>query len=497
MANKQLDNLDGDLKILNSTWEGFMLGIEDGDGAMNSLARKGVKLLTDAINGLNKGAERVSFYFTDLREGLKEASVGIGATVVGLFTKMRLKIEEFVTKAKLKMSEVPLIGGAIDEEAAKANLKRIEEDLSKANALIDKGAEYRSKSVARAGTAEIRFQQEYNKITEDIRTKARIKKEAEAEEEEAKEDEDNKASIAKKKAFLDKLAKAEADQEAKTQAEKIELARQRHLDELAKIEMNTTEKREAEARINAIYDDKQKELRKQKELEADKERADQLIKKSEEQITELEKENGDFENRLMRLDAQKTLILMNEDLTEQQRTEILAKNAAARTRVEEAQADAKVAVLSKVAGYMSGFADLAGKNTEEGKAIAVATALINTYAGMSEVWSKKGSSPFVSASIAEKIAASAMVLGTGMKTIKSIKSVKVPKGGGGSGGGATPTGVQAPSFNVIGQTSVGEQLIADAVGQSNQQPVQAYVVESQMTSAQELNRNVEENASLG
>ena len=497
MANKQLDNLDGDLKILNSTWEGFMLGIEDGNGAMNSLARKGVQLLTNAINGLNKGAERVSFYFTDLREGLKEASVGIGATVVGLFTKMRLKIEEFVTKAKLKMSEVPLIGGAIDEEAAKANLKRIEEDLSKANALIDKGAEYRSKSVARAGTAEIRFQQEYNKITEDIRTKARIKKEAETEEEEAKEDENNKASISKRKAFLEKLAKAEADQEAKTQAEKIELARQRHLDELAKIEMNTTEKREAEARINAIYDDKQKELRKQKELEADKERADQLIKKSEEQITELEKENGDFENRLMRLDAQKTLILMNEDLTEQQRTEILAKNAAARTRVEEAQADAKVAVLSKVAGYMSGFADLAGKNTEEGKAIAVATALINTYAGMSEVWSKKGSSPFVSASIAEKIAASAMVLGTGMKTIKSIKSVKVPKGGGGSGGGATPTGVQAPSFNVIGQTSVGEQLIADAVGQSNQQPVQAYVVESQMTSAQELNRNVEENASLG
>jgi len=188
---------------------------------------------------------------------------------------------------------------------------------------------------------------------------------------------------------------------------------------------------------------------------------------------------------------------MNTNLTEEQRTQILAKNAAARTRVEEAQADAKVAILSKVANYMSGFAELAGKNTEEGKAIAVATALINTYAGMSEVWSKKGSSPFVSASIAEKIAASAMVLSTGMKTIKSIKSVKVPNGGGATGGGSAPTGVQAPSFNVIGQTSVGEQLIADAVGQSNQQPVQAYVVESQMTSAQELNRNVEENASLG
>lgn len=497
MANKQLDNLDGDLKILNSTWEGFMLGIEDGNGAMNNLARKGIQAVTNGINVLNKSVEKVSFYFTDFREGLKETSVGIGATVAGLFTKMTLKIEEFVTKAKLKMAEVPLIGGAIDEAAAEANLKRIAQDLEKANKLIDKGAEYRGKANGRALTREERFQIEYNKLAEDIRTKARDKRQVETEEEESAEDKANASAIKKRKDFLAKLAKAEADQKAKTEAEKIELARQRHLDELAKIEMNTTEKREAEARINAIYDDKQKERRAKLELEQDTERASNLIKRSEENIQDIERENFNFEDRLMRLDAQKTLLLMNTNLTEEQRTQILAKNAAARTRVEEAQADAKVAILSKVANYMSGFAELAGKNTEEGKAIAVATALINTYAGMSEVWSKKGSSPFVSASIAEKIAASAMVLSTGMKTIKSIKSVKVPNGGGSKGGDSAPTGVQAPSFNVIGQTSVGEQLIANAVGDSSQQPVQAYVVESQMTSAQELSRNVEENASLG
>lgn len=495
MANKQLDNLDGDLKILNSTWEGFMLGIEDGNGAMNNLARKGIQLLTSSINVLNKGVERVSFFFNDFREGLKESAIGIGLNIGGLFKKMTLKIEEFVTKAKLKLAEVPLIGGAIDEEAAKANLKRIEEDLAKANKMIDKGAEYRNMANGRALTREARFQEEYNKLTEDIRTKARDKQKVETEEEESEENEANKEAIAKRKAFLEKLAKAEANQKAKTDSEKIELARKRHLDELARIEMNTKEKREAEDRINAIYDDKQKELRKNKELEQDKERADQLIKRSEEQIVELEKENGDFESKLQRLDAQRTLLLMDTNLTEEQRNQILEKNAAARVRVEEAQGDARIAVMSKVANYMSGFAELAGKNTEEGKAIAVATALINTYAGMSEVWSKKGSSPFVSASVAEKIAASALVLGTGMKTIASIKSVKVPKGGGSGGGSASPS-VQAPSFNVIGRTSSDAQLVAGAIEEGNQTPVQAYVVESQMTSQQQMSRNVSENASL-
>lgn len=495
MANKQLDNLDGDLKILNSTWEGFMLGIEDGEGAMNNLARKGVQFLTNSINFLNKSVEKVSFYFTDLREGLKESAVGIGLNIGGLFRKMTLKIEEFVTKAKLKLAEVPLISGAIDEEAAKANLKRIEEDLAKANAMIDKGTEYRNMANGRALTREARFQYEYSKLAEDIRTKARAKAQAETEEEESEEDEANKEAIAKRKAFLEKLAKAEADQKAKTEAEKIELARKRHLEELAKIEMNTKEKREAEARINAIYDDKQKELRKKKELEEDTERANQTIKRSEEQIAELEKENGDFQARLDRLDVQRTLLLMDANLTEEQRNQILEKNAAARVRVEEAQADARLAIMNKVANYMSGFAELAGKNTQEGKAIAVATALINTYAGMSEVWSKKGSSPFVSASIAEKIAASATVLATGMKTIKSIKSVKVPHGNGAGGGSASPS-IQAPAFNVIGRTSNDAQLVAGAIGESNQTPVQAYVVESQMTSQQQMSRNVSENASL-
>jgi hypothetical protein len=69
------------------------------------------------------------------------------------------------------------------------------------------------------------------------------------------------------------------------------------------------------------------------------------------------------------------------------------------------------------------------------------------------------------------------------------------------GGGATPTatndnntptagGVQAPQFNVVGNNGMNQ------LAQLQQQPVQAYVVSSEMTSAQALERNRINNATI-
>ena len=61
-------------------------------------------------------------------------------------------------------------------------------------------------------------------------------------------------------------------------------------------------------------------------------------------------------------------------------------------------------------------------------------------------------------------------------------------GGGSAGGGAAP----APSFNVVGNTGVNQ--IAQTLG--NQQPIQAFVVGSQVTTQQALDRNLVNNATL-
>jgi len=75
-------------------------------------------------------------------------------------------------------------------------------------------------------------------------------------------------------------------------------------------------------------------------------------------------------------------------------------------------------------------------------------------------------------------------------------------GGGGGGGGASPSisggasGGAAPQFNVVGNSGV-NQLASVMTTQQQQPPVQAYVVANNVTTAQSLNRNIIESASLG
>jgi hypothetical protein len=63
-------------------------------------------------------------------------------------------------------------------------------------------------------------------------------------------------------------------------------------------------------------------------------------------------------------------------------------------------------------------------------------------------------------------------------------------GGAGGGGGATP-----PSFNVVGNTGVNQ--LAGAIGNREAAPVQAYVISQNVTTAQSLQRNIIESATLG
>ena len=76
----------------------------------------------------------------------------------------------------------------------------------------------------------------------------------------------------------------------------------------------------------------------------------------------------------------------------------------------------------------------------------------------------------------------------------------VASAGGGAGGGSTtisapPTASPAqPAFNIVGQG--GSSQLAEAIGGQESQPVQAYVVSNDVTSAQSMERNIIETTSL-
>jgi hypothetical protein len=53
---------------------------------------------------------------------------------------------------------------------------------------------------------------------------------------------------------------------------------------------------------------------------------------------------------------------------------------------------------------------------------------------------------------------------------------------------------QPPSFNIVGATETSQ--LAEAVGSQTQQPIQAYVVANDVTTAQSLENNIVEGATL-
>jgi hypothetical protein len=84
--------------------------------------------------------------------------------------------------------------------------------------------------------------------------------------------------------------------------------------------------------------------------------------------------------------------------------------------------------------------------------------------------------------IAANIAATAKAL----RTLGGGSPPSSPSGGGGSGAG----GVMSPNFNVVGNSGINQ------LGQLQQKPTKAYVVSGDMTTAQALDRNRIENATL-
>ena len=89
-------------------------------------------------------------------------------------------------------------------------------------------------------------------------------------------------------------------------------------------------------------------------------------------------------------------------------------------------------------------------------------------------------------------AQAAGIIGAIKSATSSASSVASTFGGG--GGAGTATTPQPPSFNIVGATETSQ--LAEAVGGQSQQPVQAYVVANDVTTAQSLENNIVEGATL-
>ena len=90
-------------------------------------------------------------------------------------------------------------------------------------------------------------------------------------------------------------------------------------------------------------------------------------------------------------------------------------------------------------------------------------------------------------------------LGVATTIASTAKALQAVGGGGaggapsvGGGGGAAPA---APAFNVVGASPTNQ--LAQTIGNKEQQPIKAYVVSNDVTTAQSLDRNIISSASIG
>ena len=168
-----------------------------------------------------------------------------------------------------------------------------------------------------------------------------------------------------------------------------------------------------------------------------------------------------------------------------------SENANQKKQIEK---DLAIAKQQEITNALGNIAGIVGQNSKFGKAIAVVQAIRDTFSGANKALAQGGIFGFIGA---------AAVIAGGLANVKSITSTKDPAppsfaqgGGRGAPSVSAPTATATPpAFNIVGASDTNQ--LAEAIGGQAQQPVKAFVVSNDVSTAQELDRNIVEGASIG
>lgn len=249
---------------------------------------------------------------------------------------------------------------------------------------------------------------------------------------------------------------------------------------------------------------KQKEFdAEQKETELEKIEALKEKIELEQQIAKDELERKKLlykEDTQARIDAENEYLLKKDELDKAILTNAKEKAAEEKRLSDKKTADEiqnRQAIKDATISLAGQTLDILGTLAKEGgalaKGVAVAQAVMTTYQGINKALAETTD---VTPTQTLRFANAAAVGVAGLLNVKKILSTKpIETGSGGgaiSGGGAAAPA--APSFNLVQGT--GSNQIAESLA-TERQPLQAYVVASNVTSAQELDRNAINEASIG
>ena len=465
IAETRLDNLDGDTTKLGSAWEGFLLSVEDGEGIFSKIARGFVQALTGIVNTLTFVSKATGAFFKEIRE-----TAGISLAVLKTGIKNTLRgIQNSFLSFKETIADIPFIGKAIDKEKLAKEREALNQALAKANEDAKYWADI-SKKRAEEGNL---FERTLNRLKQE--EQERIDRELE-ESNKAKTDANINGLKEEEKATRDLIKLKEAELKAI-------------------LDVEATTRKELAVRNEKV-----------KAIQAEIKELQNL------RLAKFDIEKMDFEEmpKLQAREAQKVeirtgaedLISRNINKIKDERTRddvIREEEEYERNRaLNNAKFDFASSALTSIGQIADAFAKGDEKRAKKAfkinKAIGIAQATINTAQGIINELSH----PVKTLTFTNYAAAAAMAL-AGAAQIATISATRFDSGGGAkptttddTGGGSLNAATQPPSFNVVGQS--GFNQIAGALGQ--QQPVQAFVVAGDVTTAQQLQNNTIQQATF-
>ena len=452
------------------------------DAARNVLLR--LKGLLMFLPSLGKAITQV--FSGDFEEAAITASDAILLVTTGVENATE-KISNYTKEIKKDAEQAASIANA------RARADKLERALLVDRAEADrKRAELLEKAVDRENFTtkqRIKFLEEAGKLEEKITNQeieaAKIRLQTKIQENalslSSKEDKDEQATL---QAELIRLETARLTKQKEVTGQIIAL---RNEEKAAKDAVDSAEKAKEDKKI----------ADKQLQTDAIERIQDQFVQKQKDKDAETELAKIELEEQrklaeLDRLDATEKQKLDVISFYAGQKADLLDKKAKEEEELDEKVKEAKINIAQQ---GLSLIQEVAGKGSSIGKAAAVAQATIAGIEGTINAFKTANASPITAAFPAYPYIQAGLAAAFSANNIKSIVSTKIPGGGGGGGGGAVAPVSAPPAFNVVGAAP--ENQLAETISGQDKKPVKAFVVSTEVSNEQALNRQIETEASIG
>ena len=466
--------------IVNQVLDGFA-----------SLGESIIEAVTSPMKSIEKLGKGIAKFLSNPFKATKEAIEGVKVSVISMIaetTKEVLAIDN-VTKARQKAHHIER---DLMTERAEANREISDIRLQ---------AEDRENKTATERIALLRKAQQ---LEEDITAKEIVAKQLLIDAQELEMEQGNNTIQAK-----DKLAKLQAELiNLDTKKLRSQRLLQTQITTAVREEQAIKDKAKADAdkELDAFIE--AEEIRQQAGRDLEKKRLDG-IKGIQDAFKAAEAErNAETEEQKAELEKEKAIAELDElGATSEQKANIIAywdgriqkgkiKDADNDKVRDQAVANAKLAIAQQ---SMALIGEIAGKGSAVGKAMAIGQATISGIEGVQNAFTTASGSPITKVFPAYPFIQAGLAGAFSAVQVAKIASTKADGKGATpspvpSGGGAAAVPSLPPSFSTVGASDTNQ--LASAIGQQEQQPVQAFVVANDVTTAQSLERNIVEGATI-